>query len=86
MNLYIIHCGFYDEEISEGIYEFHVNFPVVAESVETAKLQIRKNQMFTKKKMHIDGIRELKTVGSYQVQLSPTVEKENIISYQHRDL
>lgn len=34
MKLYLVHCGFYDEEVSEGIYEFHVNLPVIAESLD----------------------------------------------------
>ena len=40
MNLFLIHCGFYDHEISNGIYEFHVNLPIVAENVEAAKKQV----------------------------------------------
>jgi hypothetical protein len=50
MNLYSIHCGFYDDEISEGIYEFHVNIPVVAETMESAKSLIRHHPIFQKKK------------------------------------
>ena len=54
MKLYMIHCGFYDEEISEGIYEFHVNIPVVATDVEGAKNIVRTDSSFQKKKMHTD--------------------------------
>lgn len=37
MKLYLIHCGFYEQEISRGVYEFHVNLPVAASSIEEAK-------------------------------------------------
>lgn len=26
MNLYLAHCGFYDTEVCDGLYESHVNF------------------------------------------------------------
>ncbi len=87
MNLYSIHCGFYDEEISEGIYEFHVNIPVVAETLEIAKTKVRQNPVFQKKKMHIDGIQEIKTVGGFDIRLIAGAQQETAISnHLHRDL
>ncbi len=67
MRLYLIHCGFYDEEISNGIYEFHVNIPIVAETVELAKSRVRQNLIFKSKKMHIDGIQEVESVDGYEI-------------------
>ena len=70
--LFLIHCGFYDRKISKGIYEFHVDVPVVAESVEAAKAAIRQNAEFREHAMHIDGIREIKGVDGFEVVLRPT--------------
>lgn len=70
MKLYFIHCGFYDEEISDGIYEFHVNIPIAAESIEEAKRKVRCAPQFISKKMHIDGIQEVESVEGYSVQVA----------------
>lgn len=89
MNLYSIHCGFYDDEISEGIYEFHVNIPIVAETTERAKTLVRANPIFQKKKMHIDGIQEIKSVSGYKIELVQDTSRTNqtcIDSHHHRDL
>lgn len=72
MKLFLIHCGFYDQEISNGVYEFHVDLPVVAESTEAAKIQIQQDLAFRKKKMHIDGIQELESVDGYEIKLFNT--------------
>lgn len=89
MNLYFIHCGYYDEEISEGIYEFHVNIPVAAETLEEAKRKVRLEPSFAKKKMHIDGIQEVKTVSGYRIDLildTHRDERTQITNHLHRDL
>lgn len=89
MKLFLIHCGYYDEEISNGIYEFHVNIPVVAEDVELAKAKVRHNPIFKSKKMHVDGIQEIETVDGYEIQLSQLTKSDagtRILSHQHRDL
>lgn len=89
MNLYFIHCGYYDEEISDGIYEFHVNLPVAAETLEEAKRKVRLEPAFEKKKMHIDGIQEVKTVSGYRIDLTPDAqqnEQTQITNHLHRDL
>ncbi|MCX6123959.1 MAG: DUF1543 domain-containing protein [Proteobacteria bacterium] len=80
MNLYLIHCGFYDDEISDGIYEFHVNIPVVAETTDGAKAKVRTNPAFQKKKMHIDGIQEIKTVDAFRIQLERSSEASSVIN------
>lgn len=78
MKLYFIHCGFYDEEVSNGIYEFHINIPVMANDVGEAKKKVRLVPEFVAKKMHIDGIQEIEIVeGGKETSL------KNIL---HRDL
>ena len=88
MNLYQIHCGFYDEEVSDGIYEFHVNIPVVARSIEEAKNKVRTISHFKNKKMHIDGIQEIKSIDGYRVTLTKDLElqSESINNIPFRDL
>lgn len=54
--LFLIHCGFYDQEICNGIYEFHVNVPV-APDVEHAKRKVKTLPEFTAKKMLSTGSR-----------------------------
>ena len=99
MKLYSIHCGYYDEEISEGIYEFHINIPIVAKDLEEAKSKVRKNINFQKKKMHIDGIQEIKMVDGFKIELiaiESTIAETSTVdfvssativeNYLHRDL
>lgn len=66
--LYLIHCGFYDEELSDGVYEFHVNLPVVAVSPEEARARVRELPAFKRKRMHVDGIEELTHVGGHRIE------------------
>ncbi len=71
--LYLVHCGFYDSEIYNGTYEFHVNIPIIAINEDEAKAQIKKCPKFQARKMHIDGIQELSSVEQnnvkYQIQI-----------------
>lgn len=41
MKLYMIHCGFYDPDLCDGLYEGHVNFFVAAESFEDARAKAK---------------------------------------------
>ena len=88
--LFYIHCGFYDQEILEGIYEFHVNIPIVAESISEAKKMIRSNPIFLKKQMHIDGIQEIRMVDGYRLELIPDkildLNQTVVLNHLHRDL
>ena len=87
MRLYIVHCGFYDEQLADGVYEFHINIPVAAEDVEEAKREVRQHSTFRLKKMHIDGIQEIETVSGRRVQLSePEGHATQVTHHLHRDL
>lgn len=72
MTLFLVHCGFYDEEISDGIYEFHINFPIVAENVDEAKKKVRVLPQFISKKMHIDGIQKIDRIDGHAISFSAT--------------
>lgn len=88
MKLYFIHCGFYDEDVTEGIYEFHVNIPVIACDLDEAKKKVRLVPQFIFKKMHIDGIQEITSVDGYTITFVKA-ESGRITSIQyikHRDM
>ena len=40
MNLYMVHVGYYDPSVGEGIYEHHMNFFIVAENPKQAKKKV----------------------------------------------
>jgi hypothetical protein len=87
MKLFSVHCGFYDEELSDGIYEFHLNIPVAADSVENAKIKVRQNKNFQKKKMHIDGIEEITLVDGFRISMvSEDGLTTTVQQHAHRDL
>ncbi len=67
MKLYLAHVGYYDQEL--GMYEHHTNFFVVASDAKAAKEQIKKKDIFIRKKMHIDGMQEISHVDGYAIKL-----------------
>ena len=75
MKLFLVHVGFYDENVSGGFYESHTNYFIVAEDVKEAKKKAKEIPEYKEKKMHIDGIIEIDTVDDYRVVLE---KNENI--------
>tara|TARA_X000000368_G_C22850194_1_gene631782 strand:- start:108 stop:383 length:276 start_codon:yes stop_codon:yes gene_type:complete len=69
MKLFLVHTGYYDDSISNGFYESHTNYFVVAEDIKKAKSKIKGIDEFKNKKMHIDGILEIQNIGNYSVKL-----------------
>jgi len=89
MNLYLVHCGFYDEDVCDGLYESHTNFFVVAESFEAARVKTKTLTEFKAKRMHIDGLQEIRAVDGYRVKLLADFElgaQTHIVNFKHRDL
>jgi hypothetical protein len=90
MQLYLVHCGFYDLELSDGIYESHVNYFVAAESFEHARERAKSLPEFRAKKMHVDGVQRIEAVHGHRVVLERDVklseEAMAIVSHRHRDL
>lgn len=89
MKLYLVHCGFYDSEVCEGLYESHVNFFVSAESFEDARAKAKLIPEFQGKRMHVDGLQEVQAVNGFRVHLEHDSRLENkthIINFKHRDL
>ena len=83
MRLFLVHAGFYDENISGGFYESHTNYFVVANDVKEAKLKAKKIPEYKEKKMHIDGIKEISEVDGYEVRLVQSLEAKDgkVFSY-----
>ena len=83
MKLFMIHVGFYDDQVGEGIYESHINFFVAAGNAKSANKIIMRMDEFRNKKMHIDGIKEITNVDGYEVHLTknPQQKKSKVYSY-----
>lgn len=87
--LFLVHCGFYDPDVGDGIYESHTNLFVVADSFEEAKINAKQLNEFRAKRMHVDGIQQIVAVQGWRLSLQKDLEFElqtKIISHKHRDL
>ena len=65
----MVHVGFYDSSIGDGIYETHLNYFIAAENAKDAKAKAQSLEEFKSKSMHIDGIKEISNVEGYEVIL-----------------
>ena len=86
MKLYMIHVGFYDIALMDGLYEQHGNYFVAADTAKDAKIHVSENPTFKHKKMHIDGIKELNTVDGYQVTLVKDPGNNSSVSYSYDEV
>ena len=83
MKLYLVHAGFYDENISGGFYESHTNYFIAANDVKEAKIKAKQIPEYKKKKMHIDGIKEIENIGGYDINLTKSSNQEKVNTYNH---
>ncbi|MDP7037413.1 MAG: DUF1543 domain-containing protein [Candidatus Marinimicrobia bacterium] len=86
MKLYMIHVGFYDSELMDGLYEQHGNYFVAADTSKDAKIQVSEKPTFKHKKMHIDGIKEVNTVDGFQVTLVKDPGNNSSVSYSYDEV
>ena len=86
MKLYLIHVGFYDPDLMEGLYEQHTNYFVSAENVKDAKKKARVNSIYKTKKMHIDGIQELNIIDGYRINLIWDDSSDDTVNYSYDDV
>jgi len=87
MKLYLVHCGFYDRESSDGLYESHVNFFVAAGSFEEARAKAKELPEFKRRSMHVDGLQEIQAVGGCVVRLEADSRLEGktvLLTYRPR--
>jgi acyl-CoA thioesterase FadM len=89
LKLFQVHCGFYDMDVLDGVYEAHVNFVVAAETFEDARARVKLEPDFQKKKMHVDGLQLIEAVQGFRVELRADESLEGktlVTSSRHRDL
>lgn len=89
MKLFLVHCGYYDSKISEGLFESHTNIFVVAESFEAARLEAKRSELFQLYRMHVDGLLEINAVQGFKVSLTenPSLNgKSDVATNRHREL
>ena len=79
----MVHVGYYDKSIGEGLYETHLNYFVAAEDAKDAKNKAHQLSEFQEKSMHIDGMKEISSVDGYKVTLEKDAEPKSgqVISY-----
>ena len=88
MKLFLVHCGFYDEKMGDGLYESHMNFFVVADDFADARVQAKKLPEFQESKMHVDGLQLIEAVSGFKIELKyeAHLNDKSILSVQkHRD-
>jgi|TARA_B100001142_G_C13956678_1_gene509384 hypothetical protein len=83
MKLFMVHVGFYDPSIGDGIYETHLNYFIAAENAKDAKSKTHELAQFKEKSMHIDGIKEISNVQGYDVILKESGNSDTgeVITY-----
>jgi hypothetical protein len=89
MKLFLVHCGYYDNDVCDGIYESHVNFFVSAVDFTEARTNAKLIPDFIDKKMHVDGLQEIQAVDGFRIELVQDLSLQNstqIVNFKHRDL
>lgn len=89
MKLYLVHCGFYDTELCDGLYEGHVNFFVAAASFEDARARAKEISEFKAKRMHVDGLQEVVAANGFKISLTEDAQFEGrtvVVNHKQRDL
>ena len=89
MKLFLVHCGYYDPEVGDGVYELHTNFFVVAEDFSDAKAKAKQNEGFKKKRMHVDGLQTVDAVDGFRIEmkLDPALEgRSELPNQRYREL
>jgi len=89
MKLYLVHCGYYDSEVMDGVYEGHVNLFVAAESFEEARAKAKQDPLFQSKRMHVDGLQQLDAIGGFRVVLEEDRAldgRSNVLTDKYRGL
>lgn len=87
--LYMVHCGFYDLDLCDGVYESHINLFVTGENHEDARKRARLLPEFQNKKLHVDGVVEIQAVQGSKITVAEDSALEGrsiLISQRHRDL
>ena len=87
--LFLVHCGFYDPEVLNGIFEMHVDLFVIASDLASARVQAKAHPTYQKKRMHIDGVQEIEAIEGHRIRLEADASlkgEDRIISHTYRSL
>lgn len=85
--LFLVHLGYYDPELSKGVYESHINLFFVGDSFENIREQVKTNDFVQKHKKHIDGIQVIEKVSGHAVSIGRKEGNETIIqNHNFREL
>jgi len=68
-SLFLVHCGYYDRDAFDGVFEAHADLFVVAEDFAGAKAQVKKHPEFGRRKMHVDGMLRVDAVDGHRLEL-----------------
>jgi len=88
-HLYLVHVGYYDQGLGNGLYESHSNMIVAAESFEDARAQAKESGLKHGHRIHIDGMMRIEGVAGHRVELRPDASLENgdcFVSNKDREL
>ena len=95
MKLFMVHVGYYDKSIGEGLYETHLNYFVAAEDAKDAKNKAHQLSESQERSMHIDGMKEQLKRQPYKlpkliIQKKPfwelTFNDFSLIDYKHHPI
>ena len=80
MNLYMVHVGYYDKNIGDGIYEVHLNYFVAAQNPKEAKTKTQSFDQFKEKydKMYLTRFEKLFTKAAFKTLNSISSSKKQI--------
>lgn len=89
MKLYLVHCGYYDQELCDGVYESHVNFFIAAKDFDDARTRAKLIPEVKAKRMHVDGVQEVEAASGYRIKLEQDLTLNGntvVLSSRHREL
>lgn len=67
--LFLVHCGFAQNDLMGGIFEGHVDFFVAADDFDGARAKAKELPEYRKRKMHVDGLVQVNHVEGMRVVL-----------------
>jgi hypothetical protein len=67
--LFLVHCGFANNDLAGGIFEGHVDFFVAAEDFDEARAKAKELPEYKQRKMHVDGLIQVNHVDGFRVEL-----------------
>lgn len=85
--LFLVHLGYYDPELSNGVYESHINLFFIGISFEDVRDKVKLDNLVQNHKMHIDGIQLIEKVNGHKI----TIDKKEgnateIMNHNFREL